>query len=199
MRRTAGALVLLVTVWLGAAAMTAAPAQACSCMSGTVMAQQFADADAVFTGRLIDRRVEHPDDPQRSSADPAYHLFAVDTVLKGAVDDRQEVVSADDGASCGLEIRGKGPQLVFADLRDGELSAHLCNGTAKLTADLAAQVEAVARGPLPDASPDPVAAGSRGAGPEVAVVGAAGAAVLLGAAALMRRTRHEPPERDGRS
>lgn len=199
MRSAAGALVLLVTVWLGAAALTAAPAQACGCMSNPVLAQQFADAEAVFTGRLLSRTVAHPDDPgERSSADPAYHVFAVDSVLKGAVDGRQEVVSADDGASCGLEIRGTGPQLVFADRRDGELSADLCNGTAELTDDLAAQVEAVARGPLPEASPDPVAAGSGGGGPEVVVVGAAGAAVLIVGAVVMRRTRVEPPERAGR-
>jgi hypothetical protein len=70
--------------------------------------------------------------PVQSSTDPALHVFTVDTVFKGSVQEQQRVVSAADDAGCGLEQSGTGPFLVFAtrspDLADDRYSADLCGG-----------------------------------------------------------------------
>jgi lactam utilization protein B len=97
-------------------------ASACSCVGGTTQ-RFFADADAVFTGRLVSR--EEPA-TVTSSADPALHVFAVDTVYKGTVHQSQGVISPVSGATCGLELTGDGPFVVFAtrsaDLGVGEFT-----------------------------------------------------------------------------
>ena len=98
---------LLLTGWVAPT-----PASACSCAGGTT-AEQFDRADAVFTGTVLSRDVQHPPGPVHSSDDPALHLFAVDIVHKGTAYARLPFVSADSGASCGLEL-GDGPFLVFA-------------------------------------------------------------------------------------
>jgi hypothetical protein len=65
--------------------------------------------------------------PVQSSTDPALHVFTVDTVFKGSVQEQQRVVSAADDAGCGLEQSGTGPFVVFAtrspDLADDRYSA----------------------------------------------------------------------------
>lgn len=110
----------------------ASPAFACSCVPFTQ--QEYLDrADAVFAGTLVDRQ-EPPWGPVRSSMDPATLTFQVSGVYKGKVYERQEVTTAQSGASCGLEIEGEGPFLVFANLSqtgDG-LTAGLCGGTDEL-------------------------------------------------------------------
>jgi hypothetical protein len=109
---------MLVSCVLLLAGWVGAPAaSACSCaLTGT--AEHYAGADTVSTGRLTSREVLHPAGPT--------------------------VVSAESGASCGLELTGNGPFLVFAARDDGGvLRADLCGGTAPLTAELAAEVEAL--------------------------------------------------------
>ncbi len=207
MRRTAVLLVL--SALLGALVVlgAASPAQACEC-AGFTTAEYTAGADAVFTGRLVSR--EEPAAPVTSSADLALHVFAVDAVAKGAVAERQEVLSPWSGASCGLELTGEGPVVVFAtrtpdsylgsaaiELGDGQYYAYLCGGTAPLTPQLAAElgtlrpVAATATAPSPVAPVEPQAAATpapdRG-GPPVALLGA-GAAVLAAAGALLLRRR----------
>jgi hypothetical protein len=205
MRRT-GVLVLL-SALLGALCVVAAgPAQACSC-AGATTAVYAEHADAVFIGRLISREV--PEQPITSSADPALHVFAVDTVVKGAVTERQEVLSPVSGASCGLEIFDDGPVAVFATRTpdpyiNGDAPsagdryfAYLCDGTAPLTPELEAELTAL--GPASAPAPVPAAPGPRAAataapddgnGPVAAILVAA-AAALLGAGVLlaMRRRR----------
>lgn len=104
-----------------------------------------------------------------SSADPALHVFAVDTVFKGAAHEEQAVLSPMSGASCGLELGGNGPFVVFAT-RSGDLggpsfaglgdqyAAFLCGGTAPATDDLEAELRALAGPPAsgPPASGPPV-------------------------------------------
>jgi LPXTG-motif cell wall-anchored protein len=207
MRRT-GVLLLLGAVLGALVVLGATPAQACSCAGGT--AAQFAErADAVFTGRLVSRDVPRE---LRTSADPALHVFAVDAVAKGAVSERQEVLSPVSGASCGLELTGGGPVAVFAtrtagafpdiptpELEDDQYFAYLCGGTAPLTPQLEADL-----GPLRPVAADP---GPAVPGPAVPVRPRAasttspdrdgpsallllgGGAVLLGAGALLLRRR----------
>ncbi|MGI8791726.1 MAG: hypothetical protein ACR2H3_00850, partial [Acidimicrobiales bacterium] len=57
-----------------------------------------------------------------SSADPERFVFDVQDVFKGEVTSRQTVVTPRSGASCGLEISGPGPYLVFA-FADSQLTS----------------------------------------------------------------------------
>jgi len=173
--------------------VVATPASACSCAAATTK-QYFDDADAVFTGSLVSRTVTHPDSKVHSSGDPALHVFAVDEVFKGDVHQQQGVVSADQGGSCGLELSGKGPFVVFASRpADGgtTLTADLCGGTAPaaaaLEADLGALTGASAR---PLAGDDvPRLAGAEPATSWVPALAVAGglALVLLGIFRMRRR------------
>jgi hypothetical protein len=115
------------------------PAGACSCAVGSDQ-QMFDSSDAVFTATLT--RVEDPD--SGSSTAPRVYTFEVDDVLKGDVAPQQVVRSEQSGASCGLEIAGAGPFIVFAvaavhessdiELGTGELYAGLCGGTRAISA-----------------------------------------------------------------
>jgi hypothetical protein len=119
---------------------TGEPAAACECAVFSDL-ETVANADAIFTATLVE--TSNPsewDDPKR-------FLFEVDEVFKGDVSAHQPVVSASSGASCGLEITGPGPFLVFARTEsdgitrgalEGELYSNLCSGT-----------QAVANGALP--------------------------------------------------
>ena len=206
MRRT-GVLLLLSALVGALVVVGASPAQACSCAGGTT-AQFTERADAVFTGRLVSR--DEPDEPIRSSTDPALHVFAVDAVAKGVVSERQEVLSPLSGASCGLELTGEGPVVVFAtrtadpyinasgpELEDDQYYAYLCDGSAPLTPQLEAELgplRPVAARTVPEpATPvEPRAASTTspdrdGPAPILFVLG--GGAVLLGAGALLLRRR----------
>jgi hypothetical protein len=125
-------IVLLVAGFAAAGLLVASPAAACSCAEADP-AVHFADADAVFTGSLVSREVRRLDRWSQSSGDPALLVFEVDAVHKGDVHELQGIVSAADGTSCGLELSGDGPYVVFAsrdpDLADGQYRAGLCGGT----------------------------------------------------------------------
>jgi hypothetical protein len=109
--------------------LLATPAHACSCARASE-AEYFRFADVVFTGTLIDRQ-EPPWRPVMSSGDPATLTFEVSRVHKGEAQRLQQVETAMSGGSCGLEIEGSGPFLVFADHARGgaTLTASLCGGT----------------------------------------------------------------------
>jgi hypothetical protein len=173
-------IVLLSGLMLSAAGLVvAAPAAACSCAGIPTTAGAFASADAVFTGRLVSREVQHPNAPMRSSEDPALHVFAVDEVFKGVVHEQQGVVSADSGASCGLELSGAGPFVVFAAGSADRYTAALCDGSGALTPEVTEELRALADtasdGPAP---PRPGAAGTDVPGLPTAVFATGGAAVL---------------------
>ncbi|RBY76618.1 hypothetical protein DQ239_13875 [Blastococcus sp. TF02-09] len=206
MRRTG--VLLLLSALLGAlVVLGASPAQACECVTGTT-AEFTERADAVFTGRLIAR--EEPSGVIISSTDPALHVFAVDAVAKGAVSERQEVLSPVSGASCGLEIPGGGPVAVFATrtadphlspgsppLEDDQYYAYLCGGTAPLTPELESALgplQPVAGAPAPAPAVEPRAVATTAPdsdGPPSSLLVLGGGAVLLGAGALLvlRRRR----------
>ena len=193
-------LTLLLAAAISAAGLlVASPAAACSCAEADT-ATHFADADAVFTGTLVSRDVDHPDWPLMSSTDPALHVFAVDTVFKGEVHERQGVVSAADSASCGLALSGEGPFVVFAsgdpDLPAGQYRSGLCNGTGDLDDAVVAELTELAGGATSaGAGGEPPAqgvAGLQGAGlgpVAVAAISIAALAVVAIAWWLLRRRR----------
>ena len=187
----AGRAALLVLLLAAAAVVAgpAAPAQACRCVDAPT-AQHHAEADVVFTGSLVSRTVEHPPE---TGADPATWVFAVDRAVKGAVPEEVAVRSAESGASCGLELTGTGPFVVFAVDAGTHLSAGLCQGTAALTPSLEGELAALADGSavvLRDgasapASPDVEEEAEPGGWPGWAYV--AGTVGLLALAAAARR------------
>ncbi len=204
MRRTAAT--LLLSCLLAASALIAAPpASACSCVPQTT-AQHLERADAVFTARLVSR--EEFRGSVLGGADAALHVFAVDTVVKGTAHREQGVLSPASGASCGLELVGDGPFVVFATrsadlgggdplptLADGQYAALLCGGTGPATPGLLAELDALAPAAATPA-PLPGSAGTTPAGPGrvVPTVAGAGALALLGIGALLvlRRRRSSP-------
>lgn len=153
-----------------ALAATAQPASACSCATlGDDAA--FADADAVFSGVLAEVRT--PAGERFNSSDPERFIFDVDRVYKGEVFERQSVVTAREGASCGLELsiqagrilvfgRRDGDFIVQAD--DGELAANLCNGTRPV---LASNPVPFGAGALPRAGSSPIGVGPARSAPAV--------------------------------
>ena len=134
------ALLLLAGALLSPVIVTslATPAGACSCIQRSDD-HALAQSDAVFTGRVVD--VRRPREVH-SSLDPATWVISVDRVYKGAVTKRQAIVTAVDGASCGLETTGKRRLLVFAVGRGksgispaparGQYAANSCGGTRPL-------------------------------------------------------------------
>jgi MYXO-CTERM domain-containing protein len=190
---------LLTCLFAAATLLVAGPASACSCATGST-AGYFAQADAVFTGSLVSR--EEPA-TITSSADPALHVFAVDTVYKGTAHESQDVLSPVSGATCGLELTGEGPFVVFATrstdiggqfttLADDQYAAFLCGGTGPVTPAIAAELTALAErpadlmtAPLPGAAEVEPAASS----PVVPALVGIGALLVLVAALLVRRRR----------
>ena len=214
-RRLVGAALTVPMLIGGLLLVTARPAAACSC---AVMseAKKAAYADAIFVGTLLDRRIGEPTGAVSSSTDMAVWTFEVSRVYKGTVSRRQEIATAVDGASCGLELSGPGPFLVFArrpndgvakswwgdrQLDPGQYVSHLCLGSRALTdggeptfggpppsSPAPAPSPAPARPPYPAPASSPAPAGvAIGAGALVAVGAAA-----LGLAALRARKRRAP-------
>jgi hypothetical protein len=158
-RRLLGAALTLPPLIGGLVLVAAGPAAACSCAIPGSEAQRAARADAVFVGTLIsqatqiDPRVERAQreftrtsDQRvlvralRNNTSRTVWTFKVSRVYKGAVGKRQEIVTAAGGSSCGLELRGPGPFLVFAYKPAGDRSrleprqygSGLCSGSRPL-------------------------------------------------------------------
>lgn len=124
-------------VVMALALVSAGPASACDCAIGTDE-EAFERADVVFTGRVVDRR-DPGMGPGRSSAAFSTLRFEVDAVYKGDAAIDQVVVTEQSGGSCGLEIIGPGPFVVFAtrshwdqEVPEGSAYAGLCGGTRTL-------------------------------------------------------------------
>jgi hypothetical protein len=141
MRNRFGLIVALAAVLtLAVVTLAAEPAAACSCVGGTDD-DMFARADAVFTGRLLDRN----DPDWAAGGDPlAFSTlrFEVDGVYKGDVAVDQALVTVNQSSACGLPITHVGPYLVFArdadngsdglPIPDGMRYAGQCAGTRTL-------------------------------------------------------------------
>ena len=203
-RRLVGAALTMPVLIGGLLLVTARPAAACSC---AVMseAKKAAYADAIFVGTLIDRRIGQPSGAATISTQMAVWTFEVSRVYKGTVSRRQEIATAMSGASCGLELSGPGPFLVFArrpndpvakswwgdrQLDPGQYVSHLCLGSRALSDGGEPTVDgpppsspAPAPSPAPASSPGPAGVAT-GIGALAAVVAAA-----LGVAVLRKRRR----------
>jgi hypothetical protein len=165
-----------------------ADAQACS-FQRPVAAAYLERHDAAFIGALVEKH----DAPRAArehvmgSADPAIYVFRVESVAKGNLPAVIEVVSARDGASCGLETPIGQRVGLFLD-RDGELwrsNLPLLIAPVEL-AQAAADAKLLLRPPLP-------AAGGGGSGGRV--VWGTAVAVALGVAAagaILVRRRSRP-------
>jgi hypothetical protein len=129
----AAVLLALTALWA-----TPPPAYACSC-AGASEEQQAASAEVIFTGTVA----ADPVDERRQTRTLT---LRVDRVYKGQATSTQVVSTHSSGASCGLEISGPGPFLVFADQEQSGLTANLCGGTR---AGAARPVSARARNPRP--------------------------------------------------
>ena len=119
--RTVTALVvaLLGLTWGVWAAPT--PAFACSCASSDT-ADQISRADVIFSGSVVS-------DETRSTT--RRYVFAVDRVFKGKASVTQVVETSSSSASCGVELSGPGPFVVYAQAGGGrtDLTTNLCGGT----------------------------------------------------------------------
>lgn len=112
-------------------------ARACSCV-GFTDDEAFEAADVVFVGNVVD-----VDDPGMvgSSLAPKRYTVEVSEVYKGEASERQDVVTAVEGASCGADLGG-GSWLIFGravvdgqesvdgepDARPGDVRTSLCSG-----------------------------------------------------------------------
>ena len=83
-------------------------------------------ADGAFVGTLLERR-EPAAAPVQSSADPVTLVFRVEQVYKGDIDSRVAVVTARDGASCGLEVEVGERMGLLLDRAGGEWRSGLCS------------------------------------------------------------------------
>ena len=149
-RRRLGVVALLVAVMVGGlVVMTAGPAAACSCAIVRSEAERMTRADAVFVGELVGSRVDPSTSTPRETRRipypaPVVLTFKVSQVYKGAVDERQEIVTRGGGeAGCGgfgSGLRGTGPFLVYAfdspgamyRLGPGQYTSNLCSGSRAL-------------------------------------------------------------------
>jgi hypothetical protein len=175
------------------------PAHACSCTGGSD-AEHFKTAQAVFTGTLLGRDEPNASATMQSSADPVIYTFAVGRIYKNyqrRIANPQKVESVVDGASCGLELRGNGPFVIFTSAEPFVTlpRAMLCGGTREVAAG---EKLPFGRGQAPAAAPteEPSAPDTLGptvdddeggSGNTTAVVLAALAGALIGGGIVLRR------------
>jgi hypothetical protein len=88
---------------------------------------ELARANGAFVGVYLGRRPLNPPAPTHSSADPYLYKFRVERRLKGTFGKTVEVLSARDGASCGLEVvRGQRVGLLLRRVK-GRWESNLCS------------------------------------------------------------------------
>ncbi len=181
------------------------PAFACSCAQAPDN-EHFERADVVFKGTIRTTTPPTAEQQQRGgSAAPVTYEFLPTRAYKGTVTSPVLVSSASSGASCGVEMSGEGPFLVFARkvekntvrTSDAGLQASLCGGTHELGPKekvpfgpgraVTAPAEA-SPSPKPTATMTPARSQSAvPAGMALPLVGGL-VAVMLGAAAWATRT-----------
>jgi len=196
MRRRSASAAVVAAILVASVVWNAPHAAACSCV-GFTDAEALAAADVVFTGDLVEVRT--PPGAMFSSADAERFVFEVDRVYKGEARARQSVVTPREGASCGLELAGSGPFLVFAsrkpvfdlDADEGELFSHLCTGSRSLSEVPFPAALGPGAEPLTGSSPVGGTRDGDDRGP-VVVVGVA-ALLLAGALVVRWQRRARPP------
>ena len=125
--------ILIAALQLGAFAAFAPPkVGACSCAEPPPLAEDVAGKTAVFSGTVLE--IVEPEQV-RSSADPVYVRFDVDTVWKGGEETERIVKTALGGESCGYDAFEIGrAYVVFASGSPDRLETGLCTRTAPLEA-----------------------------------------------------------------
>jgi hypothetical protein len=113
----AAVLLALTALWA-----TPPPAYACSCAYPSDDPELVRLAEVIFTGTVAADQVDE-------RAQTRTLTFTVNRVYKGTATSTQVVTTHSSGATCGLEISGPGPFLVFADQEQSGLTANLCGGT----------------------------------------------------------------------
>ncbi len=123
-------ILLALLIAAGVVVIPASSAYACRCVSASPP-ESLRAADAVFTGRLVD---------SESLSDGYERVFTirVGRVFKGTVAPVEEVASQSGEASCGLDLHGDGPFLVFADATGSQPGgpryfSDSCTGTRRVT------------------------------------------------------------------
>lgn len=161
-RKLLGAALAMPVLLGGLVLLTAGPAAACTCWSPRSEAGRVARADAVFVGTLVSNviHVDHKARELMASPDPAVAwrafrsdstrsvwTFQVSRVYKGAVGQRQEIITppgAPGGSNCsgvgGLQHPGTKPLVVFAFSsggrryrpQPGQYASNACSGSRPL-------------------------------------------------------------------
>ncbi|CAB4561164.1 unannotated protein [freshwater metagenome] len=132
-------------------------AHACSCMNPLEMLDEMmASSDAVFVGTVVE--IRRPEIAMSSMAESRF-VFEVEQVFQGSVRELQSIVTASDGASCGIELSRGATALVFAREKGfdvtpdaGEFESSLCGVVAEPSAAALAPL-GEGRAPTPGASP----------------------------------------------
>lgn len=96
----------------------ASDAAACTCLAAPVR-QRLDSADAAFIGRLTGTRADPEPGPIKNLGREIVYVFTVDSVVKGELGRRVEVLSPASGAACGFELRPEEAQGILLR-RDGE-------------------------------------------------------------------------------
>lgn len=141
-------------------------AMACSCIASTEV-ENFKRADVVFKGTVTGATSSAATDGETSTVSPVHYEFAPSVLYKGEVANPQTVTTPQSGASCGVELSGAGPFLVFTslpadgDAESGALQMNMCGGTRPIDAG---EDPAFGPGEPVDQDLDDVPSGDGGAG-----------------------------------
>lgn len=161
-------------------------AYACSCVSEPGRADAPLEG-TVFYGEVVRRVVR---------GGTAVYVVDVERVYAGEVAERAEVRTAEHGATCGLEIPGRGHAVFYAREEDGHLTASLCSGTRSVDGPPANLGEGEAPSGSVGAGTAAPPSGSGGGGDDDGGQGAlpyvAAALTLVGAVLVLRATRPTP-------
>lgn len=112
---------LLIAAAVAASALAAGAAWACSCIRYNSAAEQLAQADVMFVGRVIGTAELEPGQAETR--------FEVVRTLKGQTSRETEVGHTinDGGAACGVEFDVGETVAVIAYVREGRLQTNLCS------------------------------------------------------------------------
>ena len=126
------ALLLVALMASSMVVVAATQALACSCIPPRPDEEAVKDADAVFSGTMV-----QTEKGVNVGFDRVTWTFAVDTVYKGDVEDSQEVTSHTQSAACGLIFKEEKRYAVFAysgaeGQASDELETNSCMNTRSL-------------------------------------------------------------------
>lgn len=159
MRNSLRRILLALLIAAGVMVAPASSAYACRCVPATARAQMNS-SDAVFTGRLVKVETRSGDGAHRAEWYERVFTFQVGRVYKGVVASVAEVASLSGEASCGLDLHGDGPFVVFADVTGAppgqpRYFSDSCTGTGRVSANHPVPAGLGAAGPPGDLPAQP--------------------------------------------